>query len=213
MVRAPRTEPTMTQLPCLDRDSDLVLAPIIRHTARWLNAFGGFRPDELPDLVQELWTHYLAKRHLYDPTKGSRYIFCKAVVGKKAISLVRQRRAQKRDPFAEEYSVNGVVLDGEGFGTSVHETIPSSEPSRIRLDELDDDLITLFERTNDSDRKVLAGKYAGLTHKQIQKDLCLSRRAFDAAWSRICATAQALELDGYLADRRAASTRNRVHEL
>jgi hypothetical protein len=202
----------MTQPPCKDRDSDLVLDPIIRHTARWLNAFGGFRPDELPDLVQELWTHYLAKRHLYDPTKGSRYVFCKAIVGKKAISLVRQRRAQKRDPFAEEYSVNGVVLDGDGFGTSVHETIPSCEPNRIRLDELDDDLIKLFECTGDKDRKVLAGKYAGLTHKQIQQDLCLPRRAFDAAWGRICTTAKELELDDYLADRRTASCRNRVHE-
>lgn len=202
----------MTPPPCNDRDSDLVLDPIIRHTARWLNAFGGFRPDELPDQVQTLWKHYTAKRHLHDPSKGSRYTFCKAVVKKKAISLVRERRAQKRDPFSEEFSINSVVFDAEGTGTSIHETVASPELDRFRLNDLDEDLVALFDRTVGVDRKVLAGKYAGQTHKQIQIDHCLSRREFDAAWSRICATAKDLKLHEYLADKRAASTRNRVHE-
>lgn len=193
--------------------TDGYVAKLIKWLARLLLTYPGFTSSDRELIESDLWHHLLEQQKGYVSSRSSFDTFADRILKNKASDILRDRCAQCRDPRREAFSVNGTYRTSDDKVTSIHETIASPHPDAFRLDDLDDDLVTLFERSMGVDRKVLAGKHAGQTHKEIQNDHCLSRRQFDAAWSRICATAKELRLDEYLADKRAASTRNRVHEL
>ncbi len=173
------------------------------HTRR-LRTLPEFTGDEPDDIKNDLWLHVLKRQHRFDPQRGSWPTYCDRLIRNKIRSLIRYRRAEKRNRRRESISVNAVVSGRNGDATSLHETIPTLEPDRLRLSDLDDDLIRLIMSTTGIDRAVLIRKLARYTHTAVQDDLRLSRRQFEAAWARIHDRAQELDLHEYLSDRRTS---------
>ncbi len=157
----------------------------------------GFSKSDFEEQLQILVCHLYEKRHHYDPGLSSQWTFAVKVTDNKVRSILRSRKAQKRDPKREEMSVNDIVDSGDGNPTSAHETIPSCHPDHIRQSDLFADLETLMSRLDLIDRSVMQLQRRGLTHKEIRSLLSLSVRELQASFQRIAAIAKELRLDEY----------------
>lgn len=191
---------------------DSYVSKLIRRTTRSIIRDSGFTRSDTEDIEQDFWLHLLKQEDQYNPALSSFSTFADRIIGNKAKDVLRDHFAQCRSPRRESFSINRVVAGHNDSLTSMHETIASPEADPHRLDALRDDIVTLYDALPDDEQRVLAGKLAGLTHKDIRDCFGLSVRKFDAAWKKLRLQAKAKELDGYLSDRRVAAARNRVHE-
>jgi RNA polymerase sigma-70 factor (ECF subfamily) len=71
----------------------------------------GFETSEQPDIEQELTLEVIRKLQLFDPARASKATFVARIVESKAISLIRERSAQKRRLRRKPLSLNDSVHD------------------------------------------------------------------------------------------------------
>ena len=69
----------------------------------------GFRPDEWPDLQQEMVVHVLEQLLKYDPRRGKREHFLASIISHKATDMLRIRRAKRRGHQVEVVSLHEQV--------------------------------------------------------------------------------------------------------
>lgn len=160
----------------------------------------GFSKSDFEEQLQILVCHLFEKRQKYDPGRSSLWTFAVKVTDNKVRSILRSRKAQKRDPKREECSVNDVILGIHGDATSVHETIPSPDADHVRQVELAADLALFMSRLDPLDKAVLLWRNRGMTHEELCEQLDLTDRELKAALKRIDHLATKMKLDDYFAD-------------
>lgn len=90
---------------------------VIAAEVRGLIRRGTFRAEEAENLSSELMARLLATWSRYDPTRGSCEAFINVVVASQAVSLVREKCAQKRRGRVVPFdSVAGTLEDRTGSG-------------------------------------------------------------------------------------------------
>ena len=82
----------------------------------------GFRPDEWPDLQQEMVVHVLEQLPKYDPRRGKREHFLASIISHKATDMLRIRRAKRRGHQVE------VV--------SLHEQVAAAGDEQVQIEDL-----------------------------------------------------------------------------
>lgn len=87
---------------------DAFVSRLIRRKSRQLVGRAGFTPSDRPDIEQELARKLLAQTALFDAQQGHWYVFVTTVVERHAASILRNKRAEKRD-HRRETSLNTVV--------------------------------------------------------------------------------------------------------
>ena len=79
---------------------------VIEHKARELGAGTSCARADEEDLEQELYVHLCERISQFNPTIACLATFVARIVDHKAASIVRHRRAQKRDPAREQFSLD-----------------------------------------------------------------------------------------------------------
>ena len=106
---------------------DAYAAKIIRWKARQLAGRAGFSEADREDLEQEMVLDLLQRLPQYDPKRAQRNTFMARVVEHKAASLIRFKRAAKRDARREACSLDEDVRDGEGRTVERRQTVDQDE--------------------------------------------------------------------------------------
>lgn len=97
--------------------TDLSFAQIvIRAEVKKLRARGVIRRDDQDDIASELMVQLLGVWERYDPARGSREAFINQVVNTRLVSLLRERRAQKRRGTTEPVKDRDRLVDRQWFG-------------------------------------------------------------------------------------------------
>ncbi len=91
---------------------DPAVQALIQRKAWQLARRPGLRRDR-EDLAQELWRRLLPRLVKFDPRRGRLPAFAQRVLNRLAASLVRERRAQKRDDRGNQ-PLEGTVPTAEG---------------------------------------------------------------------------------------------------
>ena len=96
---------------------DTYAAFFIAYKARTLIRMPIFRSDDYEDLQQELMLAYLLAWPNYEPEKGDKRSFIKAVVNTKALMLVRDAERQKRWTGLREVSLSKPIGEEDSGAT------------------------------------------------------------------------------------------------
>lgn len=171
----------------------------IHRKARSIIRHPGFSVSDIEDIKQELWLRLLERQDQFDPARSSFPTFANRVITNRAKDILRDRRAQRRDPMREACSVNDVIEDGDGTGTSRHETIPGDDLPLPEHGDQAHDIAVLRSKLDEDDQPVLDAYLASGSKRRVGKQLGISRRRVDNAISRMLEIAGELDLLDYLA--------------
>lgn len=181
--------------------TDDYIANYIHRKARSIIRRPGFSVSDIEDIEQQLWLHLLERQEQFDPARSSFPTFANRVITNRAKDILRDRRAQRRDPMREACSVNDVIKDEDGSGTSRHEAIPSDDLPLPEHGDLANDIAVLRSQLDENDQAVLDAYLASGSKRRIGKELGRSRRQIDnAITTRMLEIAAELDLKDYLAD-------------
>jgi len=117
---------------------------VIRAEVKKLRARGVVRRDDAEDFASELMVQLLAVWDQYDQARATREAFINQVVNTRLVSILRDRRAQKRDARVEP-------LDGRDVGRDAR-VGDSADP--LRIVDLKIDLKAALERLRPQDREL-----------------------------------------------------------
>jgi RNA polymerase sigma-70 factor (ECF subfamily) len=118
-------------IPDLSFPFDGFTARLIRRKARQLVGKAGFTSSDRPDIEQELVLKLLKQRSAFDPAKAPWQVFAVTVVERCAASLVRDRRAQKRD-HRRVRSLHGTVCSRADGPTELAQALGAREYDQRR---------------------------------------------------------------------------------
>ena len=80
---------------------------VIRTQVKWLRERGVIRRSEAEDFASDLMAQLLEAWDGFDPERGTREAFINQVVSTRILSLLRDRRAQKRRGNPLQFEVEG----------------------------------------------------------------------------------------------------------
>ena len=188
------------------RCKDAYITRLIRRKARSMCRLHGFSPSDFRDIQQDLWLHLLHQQARFNPRVAAFETFANRLITNKARSMVRHRRAQKRDPANEAFSLQQTMCDADGVElphseTLADHTFPSPHHGDLRLD-----VDTFVDRLGPGDRHVAEALREGRSQSQIATTLGVSRRQITNAVTRIQRLAREFELHEYLGDPSPAHT-------
>lgn len=139
-------------------------ARYVRHKSRQLVGHVGLKPDDQPDLEQQLLMEVWRAVPQFDPAAGDWRAFAATVVERKATRLLSRRRAEKRKQESKIESLDVRVADADGVNVSRASQIGSEHRSaltgvhpldELELTELRIDLETLLGSLTDEERELL----------------------------------------------------------
>jgi RNA polymerase sigma factor (sigma-70 family) len=180
--------------------TDDYIANLISRKARSIIRHPGFTVSDLEDIKQELWLRLLERQKQFDPSRSSFPTFANRVITNRAKDILRDRRAQRRDPVRETWSINDMIEDGDGTATSRHETLPGDDLCLPEHGDLAHDIAVLRSKLDEDDQPVLDAYVVEESKRRVGKQLDISRRQVDNAISRMLDIAAELDLLDYLAD-------------
>ncbi len=188
-----RLEPAVTSAAeLLDRD---YTRKLIQIKAKRLVQQPGFTDADRDDVEQELRLRLLRKAHHFESSRGSLNTFVARVVKSGIVTLVRERRRQKRRPTLPQRSLAEPVMATET--TSLADVLSQSDADRrlgnattselqqfidqdavaVGLQAADPQLRKLFERLESGTVAVVA-RHLGLSRHQRRRLLAVNKPAF-----------------------------------
>lgn len=99
---------------------------LVQCKARQLVGKAGFTQDDIEDLEQDLTRHLLACLPQFDPAKAKLNTFADRVVGSRMVDLLRRRSAETRNRGREAFSLNQMIVSGNG-SVEIIETVSQDE--------------------------------------------------------------------------------------
>ena len=99
---------------CGDAQAGAYAARLIRYRARQLVGHAGFTESDRQDLEQELTLDLLRRLSKYDPRRAQRTTFIARIVEHKVASILRARKAAKRD-YRRCFGIAGNSIDAEDY--------------------------------------------------------------------------------------------------
>ncbi len=105
---------------------DRFIRDLVRRKARQLVGKAGFTRSDREDIEQELYLKLLKAARLFDPTQAHWHSFATAVIERHTASLLRDKRAEKRDSRCV-CSLDVVVTEDEEGPVQLGETIGQDE--------------------------------------------------------------------------------------
>lgn len=96
-------------------DLDPILRRIVGRKVRAVIRSGSVAPQDAADFEQELYVRLLASATVFDPGRSHQYGFATVVVDRAASKLLRDRRAQKRDPARVQRLSSDVAVEHGEF--------------------------------------------------------------------------------------------------
>lgn len=174
----------------IDEHTDTV---ILFHACR-LHRTGLFRPADIEDLEQELRAAVLAARPRHDPGRGAWRTFVDRVVGNRAKNLVKEQRAERRNPRRCCYIADlksrsssrchpddGVFceFDADAYGESFGRVGHSVERAEIRID-----LSTIWAELEPQERTALARLFE-LTITELSREIGVPRTSLYRVMRRL----------------------------
>lgn len=168
---------------------------LIRVKARQLVRRPEFLATEAEDLEQDLSVRILSQIDRYDPSRGSIKTFIARVADSQVGMIIRERKRKKRigeDDLKIE-SLEKKVLDQEGKPSLLGYTLSDQDGRRLgQTDamnpcdqvELNDELNEVLSKLPSQERKICE-LLMTLNHSQVQEQLRMPRRKYDAAIAMI----------------------------
>lgn len=138
-----------------------VLEPLVQCKARQLIRRPEFDAREEEDIQQDLRLHAFRRLGKYDPARAKMTTFLDRIVCHKIASMLRYRRAQKRD-----FGIKTVPLDEFEIDYD-QQMIASGRATRPHLEQLE--LKVDVEWVEDSLPKHLRSLYRALQHKTVSQ--------------------------------------------
>lgn len=185
---------------------DTFASQFIRQKARHLVRQRGFHSSEQRDIEQELTLDLLRKYPCFDPQRARETTFIARVVENRIVSLVRARRAEKRDFKRDGTPLSETVLDPDGIPTDRASLLDEDEVRRhtgqthrsdIDQAELALDVAAVLDELPDDLRR-LAGLLTEMTEHAASGTLDRSRRQVAADVARLREAFEAADLRDYL---------------
>lgn len=155
---------------------------IIRRKVRQLIGCHGFREQDREQLQQELMARLLNGLQSFDPKQAHRNAFVTTIVERSVATIVRDKRAEKRD-HRRISSLNVMVGDGEENRTELSATIgqPAYDARRCResrsegeLSELSSDIAELLAQLP-VELQLLAEQLKHKSISQIAREMGIPR--------------------------------------
>lgn len=106
-----------------DIAGDQYIRSLIHRKALQLARRSSLTRDDFEDIEQELWLHTLTRISKFNPQRGNLHAFVTTVIDRHASTMLRRRRAQKRDDrhvasfSAPQVTTSGSVELGATIGT------------------------------------------------------------------------------------------------
>ena len=191
-VVARPVESATTTAELLDRE---YTRKLIQIKAKRLVQQSGFTSADREDVEQELRLHLLRKAHHYESSRGSPNTYVARVVKSGIVTLLRERRRQKRRPMLPQRSLAEPVMATETTSladvltqsdadrrlgnatTSESQTFIDQDAVAVALQAVDPQVRQLFERLESGTVAVVA-KHLGLSRHQRRRLLAASKPAF-----------------------------------
>lgn len=174
------------------------ISRLIQRKAESLCRRASFSISDLEDLEQELWAHLLEKETKYDPSLSKFETFANRVITNKVCSIIRHRKALKRNIEREAYSLHELIEgaeDGELLPRS--EATPDVRSPNPERHDVIQDVDTMLEGVDAEARRVADLLRQGVAPSRIALVMKLSRRRVAAAMTRIREEALACDLREY----------------
>jgi RNA polymerase sigma-70 factor (ECF subfamily) len=181
-VNRPQTSSLPQQGPPTPQPLDAFAANLIRCKARQLVGKAGFTRSDQEDIEQELTLRLLRRASAFDPGQAHWNVFVTTVVERCAASLLRDRRAEKRDHRRTTSLHQPLEIDDEGqvevaavIGQDGHDR-RLGRVSRADREhkELEIDLSAVLGRLP-QDQRDLAERLKLASVSQVARDLNLPR--------------------------------------
>jgi RNA polymerase sigma factor (sigma-70 family) len=177
------------------------ISRLIRRKARSICRHPGFSISDVEDIAHDLWVHLLKRQNRFDPSRGIKFeTFANRIIEHHVCSMLRARKAQKRDPLREEFSLYDEVPGFEDEVCLRYATIADRSAPVPHRNDLAHDVQLLIERLGDMDSAVAMGLLGGLSVRRFARQLGISRRQVNRAIERIRELAELLDIDGYMGD-------------
>jgi len=165
----------------------------IRIHSRRLVGVAGFTTCDLEDIQQEMRLDVIAGLPRFNPRLAQRSTFITRIIERKARQLVRHRRAQMRDRRREAFSLNAVVMDGEGRSVARMQLITAAD--QVRRVRRRTRLLQHRESLRENVARAIATLPAGQQKlcrlvrqvglDQVRRDMRVSQAQLDALVKRI----------------------------
>lgn len=132
----------------------------------------GISPDEIDDIVQEIYLSLFEKFHMFDSSRGKISTFTNKVIDSKIADIIRSRRARKN-----KLENLGCSIDECKFEeTSIANVLMSAEEHNP---DLKLDVETIISGLGHLEKIVCRMLMEGFSQKSIQRVLKLSRSSLD----------------------------------
>jgi DNA-directed RNA polymerase specialized sigma24 family protein len=108
------------------RGLDKFAANFIRQASKRLIGKYGYLPDDREDIEQELAAELIARFAKWDPAKGARTTYTSAVLKHTIASIVRRRRAERRNKARSPQSLDAATVNVDDEAVSLARAIPDA---------------------------------------------------------------------------------------
>jgi RNA polymerase sigma factor (sigma-70 family) len=181
---------------CRNATAGLVLGDfefgIVKRKARQLVGRGGFKPQDVEDLEQDLLLRLIQGLNSFDPEIAHQKSFVTAIVERAVATILRDARAGKRD-HGDQQSLETLVEVGGESATQLGNTISDREYNRRRgrhprTSDETDELLSDLEAVIDSlptDQQQLAEKLKSKSIAEAAREIGVPRTTLNDAVRRL----------------------------
>lgn len=165
---------------------------LINYKARTLCRMWIFRQSDYDDIVQDLWLHLLEREVQFDASRACFETFANRVITNKVRSIIRHRKAAKRNPEREKASLNAPVVPGNPSSPMLCNTV--ADPRSPSLQDIDHKLEqeALIKRMPEEYREPMSHLLDGMHKCEVRDRFKISRRKLADMLSHAAAILQQL---------------------